>query len=340
MGMLDQAWKENVVKPIEDAGHTASSEFKNAMSGGLDPGIWINKQIRRGTRSAAKGAAEVVRGEIDYAFDEKLNPYTDKLDGILSAKIAQSQAGVQVIIKDAASEFSGLLTEGRGHIEGILMQVVDPMIKNNLRLVFEELNQSLAEVVLALRGMLNEIDVLLERYIKSIFTLAMSLLAQLSKAVGEAIAQVRQQIVEPAFERLDQLESRLFQDVGEAIDKLGEIPDGIQGSIDLWRRRVIDLLLPFGANWSCYQKTQIKPQFGLSLEDIEVYRLSECLSLAKIENELTGVQATRMRDEYAQLQGDAWLLACKYRKAPEYRGMLLRDWAKYGHLARLWAGYA
>ena len=68
MGWLDQAWKDNVVKPIEAGGRTLSNEFKNAMSGGLDPGVWLNKEIRRSSRSAARGVAEVLRSEIDYAF--------------------------------------------------------------------------------------------------------------------------------------------------------------------------------------------------------------------------------------------------------------------------------
>jgi hypothetical protein len=341
MGWTDQAWKDHVVKPIEAAGGVVSSEFKNATSGGLDFGVWANKQFRGAGRSAAEGAASVIRGEIDYVFDEKLNPYTDKLDGILSARIAQAQTAGQTVIKDAAAEFSGLLAQGRGHIEGILVGVVDPMIKDNLRRALDMVNQALAEIVLALRGLLNEIDVYLEKYIREIFTMAMSLLAQLRAIVGEAIADVRKQIVEPAFEKLDKLESKFFQDLGEVIEKLGEPVSAVEKEFDLWRQRLTELLLPLPKNWSCYKKTGIELQIGPSLSDMEVYRLSECLRLTEIEDNLAHILPTRIRDLYVQLEGDAWLLACKYRKqGGAARGILLSDWAKYGHLARLWDGYA
>ena len=73
------------------------------------------------------------------------------------------------------------------------------------------------------------------------------------------------------------------------------------------------------------------------LENIDLYRLSECQTLAELEKGIDTIEVKQVTDRYHQLQWNAWVFACYHRGAPAAWDTYLRDWVKYGKLYDLWA---
>lgn len=132
--------------------------------------------------------------------------------------------------------------------------------------------------------------------------------------------------------KLNFLEQQVFQDASYLVDRLEEIIDKTLEQIRNELKKYLGLALPTPFD-PCRKRLNIGLKPGALLSDIEIYRLSECYQLMKL-NENTPIN--EVRDIYGQLQLNAARLSALTRNAPELRRIAIEDWLKYGMLGEFW----
>lgn len=83
----------------------------------------------------------------------------------------------------------------------------------------------------------------------------------------------------------------------------------------------------------CRQRLKIAWKPGTMLSDWELYELSECYELSKL-NENTPID--EVLKTYGQLQLNAARMAALVKNAPELKRRAIEDWLKYGVLCEFW----
>lgn len=262
------------------------------------------KKLERSARDVSEDFVKSAGKEVRDLVDDKLSPLADKLDYIAEKRIKQSI--------DAARE---LKDECKADIESLLTNA-DAKAKQAL----ERIEQVREDAISDLRETIGQTDIYLENRIN-----------QISLVVMEALNST-QGITETTLRGINLLEDKLFQDANQIVDKIDE---AVEGKLELIRnelKRYLTHALP-GPFDKCRQRLKIAWKPGTMLSDWELYELSECYELSKL-NENTPID--EVLKSYGQLQLNAARMAALVKNAPELKRRAIEDWLKYGVLCEFW----
>jgi hypothetical protein len=336
-------WEDYVEKPLSNAGDFISKEVESCFSGGCDPAMIVNKAAKGAARNTAQGFAEPIKEEfneaVDRLFDEKLNPFADKIDYIAQKRIKQSQDAAKDVVTHTVNNFFDLKNQVKEDVENLISNV-DEKYKDNLRLTFEEINQARAEAILGLRAMIGDVDTSLENRINQVSIIIMTALKE-AKEISDNFTPgaFREELVEPTFDRIDKLEARFFQDLNGVLDKLAGIADT---TIDNARDKLLGLLLDGWIKEPCRTKIGqggLLPKPVASLDDMELYRYLECIELEQIDGHIKANSSIQLIvDSYIQLQINAarMHIRAKGLGIQELQDLCTKDWVKYGQASKFW----
>lgn len=141
-----------------------------------------------------------------------------------------------------------------------------------------------------------------------------------------------QEITKNTLVEINVLEDKLFQDANQIVEKIDVIIDGKLELIRNEFKKHLAHALPNPFD-ECRRRLKIGFKPGSMLSDIELYELSECYELSRL-NERTPVD--EVLKIYGQLQHNAAMMAALVKKAPELKRRAIEDWLKYGFLCEFW----
>jgi ElaB/YqjD/DUF883 family membrane-anchored ribosome-binding protein len=262
------------------------------------------KKLERSAKDVTRDFVKLTGKEVGNLVDDKLSPLADKLDYITQRRIKQSI--------DASKE---LKDECKSDIESLLTNADD-----KARQALERIDEVRQDAIKDLRETIGQTDIYLENRIDQISLVVMEVL---NSTEG---------ITETTLKEINSLEDKLFQDANQLVDKIDEV---VEGKLELIRnelRKHLTHALP-GPFDKCRQKLKIAWKPGAMLSDIELYELSECYELSKL-NENTAID--EVLKTYGQLQLNAARMAALVKNAPELKRRAIEDWLKYGVLSEFW----
>jgi hypothetical protein len=230
----------------------------------------------------------------------------------------------------------------KGDVEDLIANV-DDKYKENLRLTFQEVNQARAEAILGLRAMIGDVDTSLEDRINQVSITIMTALKQ-AKEISDDFTPgaFRRNLVDPAFDRIDRLEEKFFQDLNGVLDKIAGIADA---TIENARDKILGPLLHGWVKEPCKTRIGIEgfwPQLVASLDDMELYRYLECLKLEQIDNYIKNNSSVSLIvDSYIQLQINAARMHIRGKGlgVTELQYICTKDWVKYGQASKFWSQF-
>lgn len=290
------------------------------------------KKSERAAKRIVKSTGKEVEKIIENLFDENLNPLADKFDHLAKKRIAQ----VGSVSKQMIQDLSTLKDEFKTDIEQILKDV-DETYKENLRVTFDEINRARAEAIHHLREELGEtteqVDKCLEARINQISLTLMQALKQI-QVISDKFTpdEVREKFAKPTLEQLAAIEDKIFLDAEQIINKIDEIITGTIQEIRNLLNSILVHALPNPLD-KCRQRLNIAWKSGLSLSDIEIYELTECIELSKLNENLAIDEVIKI---YSQLELNAARMTALARNTKELRKRAIQDWIKYGMLCEFW----
>lgn len=262
------------------------------------------KKIERAAKEVSRDFVNHSSNEIAYLFDTKLYPLADKLDYLAQERI-----------KQAIEESEKLESQVKADIESLL-NVADEKVRRNL----EQIDEVRETAIRDLRETIGQTDFYLENRIN-----------QISLAVMKGLT-FSEEIIKMTFAEIDVLEDKLFEDAKKIVDKIDEIIDGKLEMIRNELKKHLAHALPNPLD-KCRQRIKIGFKPGSMLSDLELYQLSECYELSKL-NENTSIDD--VLKIYGQLQYNAAMMSALVKKAPELKRRAIEDWIKYGLLCEFW----
>lgn len=262
------------------------------------------KKLERSAQDVSRDFVKSAGKEVRDLVDDKLFPLADKLDYIAQKNIKQSIESSRELKDECKADIESLLTNADGKAKQAL----------------ERIDQVRQDAIRDLRETIGQTDIYLENRID-----------QISLVVMDALTSTKG-ITENTLKEIHSLEDKLFQDANQLVDKIDEIVDGKLELIRNELRRHLTHALP-GPFDKCRQKLKIAWKPGAMLSDIELYELSECYELSKL-NENTAID--EVLKTYGQLQLNAARMAALVKNAPELKRRAIEDWLKYGVLCEFW----
>ena len=262
------------------------------------------KKLERSAQDVSRDFVKSAGKEVRDLVDDKLSPLADKLDYIAQKSIKQSIDSSRELKDECKADIESLLTNADAQA----------------RQALERIDRVRQEAIRDLRETIGQTDIYLENRID-----------QISLVVMEALTSTKG-ITEKTLKEINSLEDKLFQDANQLVDKIDEV---VEGKLELIRnelRRHLTHALP-GPFDKCRQKLKIAWKPGAMLSDIELYELSECYELSKL-NEKTAID--EVLKTYGQLQLNAARMAALVKNAPELKRRAIEDWLKYGVLCEFW----
>ncbi len=258
------------------------------------------KKLERSAKHISRDAVNYSSKNINKLFDVQINPLADKLDYIAKKRIEKSIKSTEKLEYKIKADIDHLLN------------TADEKVRNNLCKINEIREQTLKDI--------KKTDFYLENRIN-----------QLSFVVMEALNST-QDITQNALEEINLLEENLFQDANQIVDKIDEIIDGKLEAVRNEFKKHLAHALPNPLD-KCRQVLNMRFKPGAMLSDIELYELSECYELSKL-NENTLID--EVLKTYGQLQQNSAMMAALVKKSPELRRRAIEDWIKYGLLCEFW----
>ncbi|MBD2772991.1 hypothetical protein [Iningainema tapete] len=262
------------------------------------------KKLERAAKEVSQDFLKSSSKEIGYLFDTKLYPLADKLDYITEERIKQAIEGTEKLESKVKADLEFLLDKA------------DDKVKHNL----EKIDEVREEALRDLRETIGQTDAYLENRINQISLVVMAALHS------------TQEITKNSLVEIHVLEDKLFQDANLIVDKIDVIIDGKLELIRNEFKKHLSHALPNPFD-DCRRKLKIGFKPGGMLSDIELYELSECYELSKL-NENTPID--EVLKIYGQLQQNAAMMAALVKKAPELKRRAIEDWLKYGLLCEFW----
>ncbi|BAY24053.1 GUN4 domain-containing protein [Calothrix sp. NIES-2100] len=260
--------------------------------------------VKKLERSAKKVSRDFVKSsskEINDLFDKQVYPLADKIDYIAKKRIQQTEKLEAQFIADIET----------------LINNAEQKIQKNL----QEINEIRESAIRDVRQTVGEVDAYLENRIN-----------QISLTVMRALSQT-EEITQIIFEQVNILEEKLFQDTNYLIDKINEDIDGKLELISNELKKHLAHALPNPLD-KCRQRLNIGLKPGAMLSDVELYQLTECYELSKL-NENTSID--EVINIYGQLQLNAARMAALVKKSPVLKRRAMEDWLRYGLLCEFWS---
>jgi enamine deaminase RidA (YjgF/YER057c/UK114 family) len=262
------------------------------------------KKLERSAQDVSQDFVKSAGKEVRDLVDDKLSPLADKLDYIAQKSIKQSIDSSRELKDECKADIESLLTNADAQA----------------RQALERIDRVRQDAIRDLRETIGQTDIYLENRID-----------QISLVVMDALTSTKG-ITEKTLKEINSLEDKLFQDANQLVDKIDEV---VEGKLELIRnelRRHLTHALPRPFD-KCRQKLKIAWKPGAMLSDIELYELSECYELIKL-NENTAID--EVLKTYGQLQLNAARMAALVKNAPELKRRAIEDWLKYGVLCEFW----
>jgi len=275
------------------------------------------KKLERAARDVSGDFAKSAGQEIGQLVDDNLSPFADKLDYMAQERIKKSITATEELKGKFKDDIESLLSNADGKV----------------RQALESLSQVGEEVIRYLRETIGQTDIYLENRIDQI-SLAVMKALKYAQEIGSEFTPEEFQIrlVEPTLAEINVLEDKLFQDANQLVDKIDE---AVEGKIELIRnelRRHLAHALPNPFD-KCKQQLKIGLKPGSMLSDTELYELSECYELSKLDY---NTPIDEVLKTYGQLQLNAARKATLVKNAPELKRRAIQDWFKYGVLCEFW----
>ncbi len=277
------------------------------------------------SHSAIAAAGE----EVDKFFGEKLYPLAGEFDYMVQRRLEQ----VGELSEKTAGNISELKDEFKDDIEGLLSEV-DEKYRDDLRLTFERIDESRIQAIADLRATLGEIDSSLEHQIDQISRVLIEVLKGARK-LGDRLTPeaFTKELVDPALKNLEALEEKILIDAEKIIDRIDEVVTKTNEELkNNFLKRLLAHALPNPFD-ECRRRLKIAGKIGPSLSDIELYELTECHELSKL-NENTPID--EILKTYEELQLNAAKMAAIAKQVPSRKRRAVRDWIKYGVLCEFW----
>lgn len=275
------------------------------------------KKLERAAREVSQDLLKDAGREIGCLIDEQLYPLADKLDYMAQKRIKQSIS--------AAGEVKD---EFKADIEDLLHNT-DSKIKHTL----DKIEQVREEAIRDLRKTIGQTDTYLENRIDQISLVVMQAL-KFAQDVGSEFTPeaFTKKLIEPVLVEVNILEEKLFQDANQLVDKINEDMDEKLELIRNELKKYLAHALP-GPFDKCRQRLEIAWKPGAMLSDVELYELSECYEISKLNENTPIDEVTKI---YGQLQLNAARMAALVKKSPELKRRAVQDWLQYGVLCKIW----
>jgi hypothetical protein len=219
--------------------------------------------------------------------------------------------------------------------------------------VFDKLKFLLGDVAFVANELLSKTETLGKNFLDKISQELSSLVKEVQRAVNDVLIGVRDNLINPFFERVDELRrtlvddirtlvDQIFSDFKDLFDKLLKEGDRIlTGTIDEFKAEVAKVvkLIPNPLD-PCRIKYDLRYTFGNDLTIGDLYNLFECTLLRRLE---INDSVREIKTIYGDLQHRYWHLSCIARgSVPGVSGssglqdIAINDWIKYGQLFQLW----
>lgn len=219
--------------------------------------------------------------------------------------------------------------------------------------IFDKLKTLLGDIAFVANELLAKTETLGEKLIDKISDELSSLVIEVQRAINDVLAGVRDNLINPFFERVDELRRRLVEDICSLIDKIFSglqnlidkmLKEGdriLTGTIDGFKAEV-EKVVKFIPNPldPCRIKYDLQFTLGNDLTIGDLYNLFECTMLGRLEIDDT---AREIKTVYGDLQDRSWHLSCVARgSVPGVSGssglqdIAIKSWIKYGQLFQLW----
>ncbi|MDJ0795798.1 MAG: hypothetical protein QNJ51_03000 [Calothrix sp. MO_167.B12] len=264
----------------------------------------FTKDLERSLNKSATHFTEKNRKELSKLFDSKIYPLADKLDYIAKARMEQTLNNLDELENKTKNDIQYLINH------------TDKKIYQNL----QEIDAIRQKIIRDLRATLGETDCYLENRIN-----------QITLSIMEGISSI-ETIKNNTFTQAIILEDKLFQDANQIIDKLNEIIGGETEIIRNELKKILAHSLPNPFD-KCRRALKLELKPGMMLSDIELYRLTECYELNKLDE---NTQIDEVLQIYGQLQLNATRMAYLARNSPELKRQAVADWINYGMLCDFW----
>ena len=219
--------------------------------------------------------------------------------------------------------------------------------------MFDKLKTLLGDVSFVANELLSKTETLGKNLIDKISQELSTLVKEVQRAINDVLAGVRDNLINPFFEKVDELRRTLVDDIRGLIDQilsgLKDLADKIlkegdrilTGTIDEFKAEV-EKVVKFIPNPldPCRIKYDLQFTLGKDLTIGDLYNLFECTMLRRLEIDDT---VREIKTVYGDLQYRSWHLSCIARgTVPSVSGSsglqdtAIKNWIKYGQLYQLW----
>jgi len=174
---------------------------------------------------------------------------------------------------------------------------------------------------------------------------------------------IKNKLVEPFLIKVDELRINLINDLRTLINEaILQVVDGVEkimykgdlilnGTVTTFRKELLkyaDSLPHFSLNFKnrdaikqenkrceeCRKELNIAGIPTFKLQDVDFYKFYQCRNLKRLNE---NVKIDNIRTVYADLQNEAWNLACVGRnKGSAVQDIAINDWLKYGQEYKFW----
>jgi len=241
--------------------------------------------------------------------------------------------------------------------------IVEPL----LTLMFEKLKSFLDDLAFVANELLSKTESMAKELIDQILQGASQLRAEVEIMISNVLVKaqdtvqhitqmVRDNLVKPFFQEVDKLRQSLVVNVkkiiDEAVKRAGEIIEKLDNiltaTVDTFKDEALKYLsiFPWDMPWdkdACRVELGIQGVPGPQLGPGELYELLKCRRLKRFdeEKEVKNLKLVAIQTLYAELQNQAWHLACAARGtvsgvSSSLKIEAIEDWIEFGKLHHLW----
>ena len=219
--------------------------------------------------------------------------------------------------------------------------------------VFDKLKILLGDIAYVADELLSKTEEIGKNLIQKISQELSGLVQQVQRAVNDILSGIKDNLINPFFEKVDELRRNLVEDIRSLINQIlngaGDLADRIltegdrilTGTISEFKSEVEKVVKLFPNPFDpCRRKFDLETTPGHKLTVADLYNLFECNLLRRLE---AGDTVKEIKSIYADLQHRSWHLSCVARgTVPGVSGssalqdIAIKDWIKYGQLYSLW----
>ncbi|GAB1543608.1 hypothetical protein NUACC21_62830 [Scytonema sp. NUACC21] len=306
-------------------------------------------------------------------FDDISDGFSDAISGINEVidDIGNTFDGIDNITDDIGDLFRypiekifssvSSLFDFRVEIDTDLRDDLDPLIVtlfDKLQLFLKEVSYTASELMskskeLA-RDLINQVLQGLSKLRDEVEKMVNNIVINVGETVKQIIQKIEYDLVQPFFKEVDRLRKALIQDIKDLIDRAAnranEILDKtdylLTATIDTFRNDALKFIEIFQWPWDkdpCKHELNIEGVPGPQLATGELYELLKCRRFKRFDNEkeLKSLKVSVIQTFYADLQDQAWHLACAARgniagASSALRIEAIEDWLEFGQLHLLW----